>query len=71
MGFDGLSALATFNTPKLKKVNQRINNLGVFYAIAMNAELIEEISYIECGNEFITKEINRILRIKFELYCWL
>ena len=40
MGYDGLCALTTFNTPKLEKISliRSINSMEMFYAVTMNAE---------------------------------
>ena len=40
MEYDGLYALTTFNTPKLKymRINQETNSYGVAYAVIINAE---------------------------------
>ena len=68
MGSDGLCALTTFNTPKLKeiRINQEIDILGVLYAMAMNGEQTVNIEEFYHGNEFIRRDVNQILKMKFE-----
>ena len=70
MGFEGLSAITTFNTPKLKRmsINHDVSNLGVLYAIAMYAEKREKVPQFYHPNEFIKRDFDNILTTKIK-FC--
>ena len=69
MGYDSLCALTQFNTRKLKKnlIDEDINNCGIMYAVAMNAEETVTIGKFKHQNETIERDINEILKIKLNV----